>query len=68
MITRERAREIVRQAKEAATCGPWVDQLDKVMAPEEISTVNAYWNSLPGSTSFYDALMDFVDGTVGELG
>lgn len=67
-ITQERAREIVRQAKEKATCGPWVDQLNAVMSKEEISVVNRYWSGLPGSTSFYDSLMDFVQGTVGETG
>lgn len=68
MLTQERAKEIVMLAKRKATCGPWVDCLDKVMTSEEISIVIGYWNSLPGSASFYDALMDFVQGTVGEVG
>jgi hypothetical protein len=68
MLTQDRAKEIVRQAQEKATCGPWVDYLNQVMSPEERQIVNTYWNSLPGSTCFYDALMDFVNGTVGELG
>ena len=68
MLSRERAQEIIRQAKEKATCGPWVDWLDKVMSSEERQMVNTYWNSLPSSTCFADALFDIAQGTAFELG
>ena len=51
-----RAREILRQARERATCGPWSDQIDKVTTPGERAAVNAVWDEMPGHTCFVDAL------------
>ena len=63
-LSQERSQEIVKQAQEKAIHGPWVDQLDKVMSKEERQEVIKYWDTLPGWTSFYDALMHFVNGKV----
>ncbi len=64
MLTKERATEIVRLAREKATCGPWCDQLDKVMTPEERDEIIAHWDTKDGSSNFVNALYDFVNGKV----
>ena len=55
-MTRERANEIVRQAQALARYGPWSDQLDKVMTPDERAAVLAMWETMPGYTTFVHAL------------
>lgn len=66
-LTKVRAKEIMEQAREKAIHGPWVDQLDKVMTKEEREEVILHWEAMPGNTSFYDAFMRFVRGSVDPL-
>ena len=61
-MTKERAKEIIGQARAKTIYGPWVDQLDKVMTPEEIKEVKQMWNTMDGSTNFVQALYRFVKG------
>ena len=68
MITQERAREILQKAKELAVCGPWSDYLKEAMSIDEHEMVLRHWNVLPGSTSYTDSFLDFLQGTTGELG
>jgi len=60
-MTPERAKEIIAQAKAQAGCGPWSDQLDKVMTDIEREEVRHKWQTMPGYTCFVDALFRFVD-------
>jgi hypothetical protein len=60
MITKERARNIIDQAKALSMYGPWVDQLDKVILPNERKEIIAHWESMSGESSFVDALFDFL--------
>lgn len=59
MLTHERVNQIIEQAKDKAVYGPWVDQLDKVMTPEEIKEVKDRWNTMSGDTNFVNALFSF---------
>lgn len=53
----ERAKEVIQQAQAKAKHGPWSDQLDSVMTPEERRFVLEYWKKMPsGSSCFIDAL------------
>ena len=52
----ERAQEIIQAAYDTCTCGPWCDQLDKVMTKEERQKVNQVWDTMPGDTCFVDAI------------
>ena len=61
-MTRERANEIVRQAQALARYGPWSDQLDKVMTPDERAAVLAMWETMPGYTTFVHALQRICNG------
>jgi hypothetical protein len=63
MLTTKRAAEIESKCRDLAVHGPWVDQFDKVLTPEERKEINAYWDTLPGWTSFYHAFRRFQDGT-----
>ena len=67
-ITQERARQIKERAQQLSQGGPWADRLTEAMTPEEDAVINAYWRALPGSASYMDAFLDFLQGTVGELG
>lgn len=64
MIAPERAKEIIQQAKDKSTHGPWSDQLSKVMSKEERDEVVQHWNTMDGSTCFVDALYEFVNNKV----
>lgn len=55
-MNRDRAREILQTAYDTTTCGPWSDQLDKVMTREERAEICAVWDTMPGYTCFVDAL------------
>jgi hypothetical protein len=55
-MTPIRAQEIIQAAYDKCTCGPWSDQLDKVMTKEERQEVNAVWDTMPGDTCFVDAI------------
>jgi hypothetical protein len=68
MITQERAREIMSRCQELAVHGPWCDQMDKVLTPEENAQILQHWESLPGTSCYMDSFFDFLNGTVGELG
>jgi hypothetical protein len=68
MITQERAREIQTKAQDLATCGPWVDQVEKVVTPEEDAIIRQHWQALPMESSYMDSFYDFLNGTLGELG
>lgn len=59
MLTRERVDEIIKQARDKSTYGPWSDQLDKVMTKEEREEVIQRWNTMDGETCFVDALLSF---------
>lgn len=61
-MTRERAAEIIQQAQSLARHGPWSDQLDKVMSPDERDDVLAMWKTMPGYTCFVHALFRIRDG------
>lgn len=65
-MTPERAQEIVKQARDKATCGPWSDQLDKVMTKEERNEVNQVWDKMPGHTCFVDALYSIARARAGK--
>jgi hypothetical protein len=68
MISRERAEEIVRQAQEITVCGPWSDNMTKVMTEEEDAEVKLHWSALPGDTCYMDAFNDFRYDRLGEAG
>jgi hypothetical protein len=55
-MTPERAQQIIQAAYDTCTCGPWSDQLDKVMSREERAEVNEVWETMPGDTCFVDAI------------
>ena len=55
-MTPTRAREIYDAARAQATCGPWSDQLDNVMTPDERREIVAVWETMPGNSCFVDAL------------
>lgn len=57
-----RAQEIFRRAQERASCGPWADQIDKVISDAERAAVNAVWEDMPGHTCFVDALNRVAGG------
>jgi hypothetical protein len=61
-VSPERAREIIQTARDACTCGPWVDWLDRVMGPGESDEVKAVWETMPGDTCFVDALYRIARG------
>jgi hypothetical protein len=58
----QRAREILRQARERATIGLWSDQIDKVATAAEIAAINAVWEDMPGHTRFVVALERIAGG------
>jgi len=55
-MTPKRAQEIIQAAYDRCTCGPWCDQLDKVMTDQERKEVNQVWDTMPGDTNFVDAI------------
>ena len=59
----ERATEIIAKAKEAATIGPWSDQIQRFMTPDERRALVAVWKTMPGSTCFVDVLETIAKGT-----
>lgn len=61
-----RAREIVEQAREATEHGPWSDNVERVLQPGEYRYVYDFWDTLPGDTSFVDALYAVGDISPGE--
>lgn len=61
-VSAARAKQIIEQARAATTVGPWVDQLDKVMAPGERAFVKKAWERLPGSYSFVGTLERIAKG------
>lgn len=61
-MTAERAREIFDHARQRATVGPWSDQLDKVMTPDERHEIKQLWATMPGHTCFVDALFRVMNG------
>jgi len=62
MLTKERANEIVAQARALTQWGSWSDQLDKVMLPGEREEIIQRWNTMDGSSCFVDALNTFCRG------
>lgn len=52
----ERASEIIAKAKEAATIGPWSDQIQRFMTPDERRDLVKVWKTMPGTTCFVDVL------------
>ena len=61
-MTKERANQIIEQARNKAVFGPWCDQLDKVMLPGERAEIMAVWDTMPGHTCFVDALYRIAKG------
>ena len=64
MITKERAKEIIEEARKLSNYGPWSDQLDKVITSEEKFEILGHWETMSGESSFVDALFDFLNGRV----
>ncbi len=61
VVTPERAREILEQAKErtrtGVATGPWSDQLKYVEREGERAYVVSQWDKMPGTYSYVDALV-----------
>lgn len=61
VVTPERAREILEQAKErtrtGVATGPWADQLKYVEREGERAYVVSQWDKMPGTYSYVDALV-----------
>ncbi len=55
-MTPNRAQYLIQAAYDKCTCGPWSDQLSRVMTEEERLEVNAVWDTMPGDTCFVDAI------------
>lgn len=56
-VTPQRAKQIMQQARAHAKHGPWVESLERVMTQGEYRFISDYWETMPGNTSFLDALM-----------
>lgn len=52
----QRATEIIEKAKAAATIGPWSDQIQRFMTPDERRDLVNVWKTMPGHTCFVDVL------------
>jgi hypothetical protein len=63
MITQARAEEIRTKCQELAKHGPWSDQLDKVITPEEDKEIRDLWATMPGNTAYIHAFYRFINGT-----
>lgn len=68
LVTPERAREIMAQAQAKAVHGPWSDQIQKVITPEENAYFLAVWDAIARGTStfmtaFFAALNNEVTDT-----
>lgn len=61
-MTPERAKEIIQQARDATTVGPWSDQLRNVMTTDERVEVLKVWRNMPGCFCFVDALNKIARG------
>lgn len=61
-VSPARAKAIQQAAREKAKSGPWSDQLVRVMEPGEHRYVSDVWDSMPGNTSFVDALDAIAKG------
>jgi hypothetical protein len=57
----KRAAEIIADAMAITAIGPWVDNLDTVMTPNERQEVLDKWRTMPGHTCFFDALCRIRD-------
>jgi len=55
-MTSNRAKEIIRLAKDADGPGPWVDKIDRFLTEAEDMEVKAVWNDMSGDTCWLDAL------------
>lgn len=66
-MTPIRAKEIIRTAHEAATPGPWVDQIDRLIDATEREEINSIWERMPGYSTFVDALQRIADDRTDEL-
>lgn len=63
-MTPKRAKEAMEAAKKLTTCGPWCDQLGKVLTPEEDAYVKKVWESMPGDTNYMNAFYRILHGRV----
>lgn len=64
-VSPERAKEIAANAQERATHGPWSDQIDKVITPQEKAFFMAVWDSIPnGNSSFMTAFNAVLNNLV----
>lgn len=63
-MTAERARQIFDAAVNhpGAKIGPWSDCLRHVMTNSERQEINRVWETMPGYTSFCDALFRIMNG------
>jgi len=66
-MNQQRAVEIFEACKRKAIHGPWSDQLDKCMTPQERESVINVWDTMPGYTCFADAFMRIVKGIVCDI-
>jgi hypothetical protein len=60
----DRAKQIIEQAKATAGCGPWSDQLRKIMTIGEREFVKRVWHQMPGHTCFVDALLRIANDRI----
>jgi hypothetical protein len=63
-VSSVRAQEIIAQARGRAKHGPWSDQIDRVITKGERKYISDVRDSLPGNTSFVDALVRIAQGRV----
>jgi len=64
-VSPERAKEIMEKAKERAKYGPWSDQIDKVITPQEKAYFMAVWDSIPnGSSCFMSAFYAVLNNEI----
>jgi hypothetical protein len=62
-MQKQRATEIFEQCKKQSGYGPWSDQLQKVMAPDEYAEVKRIWlNKMPGFSSLAGTFCDIKNG------
>jgi len=61
-VSPARAKAIIQKARSLAKHGPWSDQLAGAMTQGEHRFINDYWESLPGNTSYVNAIESIASG------
>ena len=65
-MTPERAAEIVSKSRESAGHGPWSDQINEHMTPDERIELVKKWKTMPGSTTFADVLLSIASDALAD--